>query len=116
MADSATATPPKRGLPFKRTLARRKSPNPLADSAPKPKKDDDDDGVGMFQRVEEEFAQLAEERERKLRRKEKRDSAAKEAKATRGEHDIKRRKLSMDSEAQKQVTTPVSARRSASIT
>ncbi|KAJ9137410.1 hypothetical protein NKR19_g8180 [Coniochaeta hoffmannii] len=97
MADSATAAPPKKKLPFKRTVARRKSPDAASNGITKAKKeDDDDDGVDLFRRVEEELPQVLLEQERRIKKKEKRSSSSAAIKRDPDDQDVKRRKLSTD--------------------
>jgi hypothetical protein len=97
MADFTSATPPKKKLPFKRTVARRKSPDPFTGSTTKTKKDDDDDdGVDLFRRVEEELPDVLLEQERRIKQKEKRASASAAIKKDLDGQDVKRRKLSIN--------------------
>ncbi|KAB5539517.1 ubiquitin-2 like Rad60 SUMO-like-domain-containing protein [Coniochaeta sp. 2T2.1] len=94
MADSATAAPPKKKLPFKRTIARRKSPDPSTKGTAKKEEDDDDDGVDLFRRVDE-LPEVLAEQERRVKRSEKRSSYSAVKSDPDGE-DVKRRKLSVD--------------------
>lgn len=96
MADSATAPPPKKKLPFKRTIARRVSPGASAIGPGKPRKDEDDDGVDLFRRVDDELAQVLEEQKRRVSQKAKRSSSSVALKKHPDDHDIKRRKVSID--------------------
>lgn len=90
MADSTTAAPRKKKLLFKRTTSRT---NGATNSK---KEDDDDDGVSLFRRVDDELPEVLEEQERRLREKEKRSSSWSAVKTDPDDHDVKRRKLSID--------------------
>lgn len=96
MADSAPVPPPKKKLPFKRTIARRVSPDASVAGAGNPRKEDDDDGVDLFRRVDDELAQVLEEQKRRVWQKEKRSSSSLAVKQHADEHDVKRRKVSID--------------------
>jgi hypothetical protein len=80
---AASPVKKKKNLPFKRTVARKKSPDPFGDE-PRPGKgnsggrddDDDDDGINMFRRSNEVFPLAIEEQQRRLRREGSRKKAA----------------------------------------
>lgn len=111
--DSPTSASPakkKKNLPFKRTIARKKSPDPFSDDL-RPGKanssarnggandddDDDDDGISMFRRRNEVFPLAIEEQQRRLKKEESRKKASTVSTNERGdpeEQDTKRRRIS----------------------
>jgi hypothetical protein len=109
MADATTPAPLKRRVPFKRTIARRKSPSATGDSAKKSKiddDDDDDDGLSMFRR-QDPFADVLEEQEQRLKKKEQRRSASVATRTSPGQQDVKRRKVSIDRDEDGQPDSPL---------
>jgi hypothetical protein len=90
MADAAQDAPPKRKPLFKRTIVRRKTPDPSTNGAKK-----DDDGTDLFRRTDK-FDELLEEQRRRVLEKQQRNSAA--IKLDPEGQDLKRRKLSIDAD------------------
>jgi hypothetical protein len=101
MADAAGDAPPKRKPLFKRTIVRRKTPDPSNNGAKK-----DDDGTDLFRRTDK-FDELLEEQRRRVMEEEQRNSAAAIKFDPEGQ-DVKRRKLSMEAgdEPSGSVSTP----------
>lgn len=103
MASSPIPAPPakkKKNLPFKRTVARKKSPDPFGDH-PRPGsgeggagRDDDDDGIDLFRRSREVFPLAIEEQQRRLRRQESRKGREAAEKKDSDEQSSKRRRIS----------------------
>ncbi|RKU46298.1 hypothetical protein DL546_007707 [Coniochaeta pulveracea] len=106
MADAAENDPPKRKPLFKRTIVRRKTPDPSTSGATK-----DDDGTDLFRRTDR-FDELLEEQRRRVMEKEQRISAG--IKVDSEGQDLKRRKLSIDEDDELYVPDFNTSRRSVS--
>lgn len=106
--DSITAASPpkKKRLPFKRTISRRKSPDPFGDDSPGKANpgsrrdyddDDDDDGISMFSRSKDLFPLAIEEQQRELEKEEESRKAGTAQRENSEKHgSTKRRRISGD--------------------